>query len=147
VLLIQRRLYQASLEHLARLPADGQNHSQALSVQCGDAVGLGQREKAERAANRILQAPDLAEANVTSILPILTQRKGAPLAVMLLEGLVARQLASFDSLQSLGLLYKRSGQLAKARRTLEAVAQLRPGSVPNVLDLARLAEEQSVNPI
>ena len=142
VLLMQEGLYRTSLDHLARLPAEAQNHSQALSAQCGDYAGLGQRDKAERAANQMLHSADLAEADVTSILPILTSRKDSSLALVLLQGLVARQLASFDSLQSLGLLYKSTGRLAEARQTLEAAAQLQPSSVPNLLELARVTDEQ-----
>jgi len=52
LLLMQKGLYRASLNHLARLPAEAQNHSQALSVQCGDYAGLGQGDKAEQAASR-----------------------------------------------------------------------------------------------
>jgi len=142
VLLMQKGLYRASLDHLARLPAEAQNNSQALSAQCGDYAALGQRDKAERAANQMLHSADLAEADVTSILPILGNRKDSSLALMLLQGLVARQLASYDSLQSLGLLYKSTGRLAEARQTLEAAAQFQPNSVPNLLELARVADEQ-----
>lgn len=142
VLLMQKGLYQASLNRLARLPVEAQNHSQALSVECGDNAALGQRDKAEQAARQMVRSADLAEADVTSILPILAYRKNTSLAVTLLQGLMARQLASFDSLQSLGLLYKSAGRLAEARQTLEAAAQLQPGSVANLLDLARVAEEQ-----
>jgi len=142
VLLMQKRLYGASLNHLSRLSAEARNRSQALSAQCGDYAGLGQRDRAERAAEQMLHRADLAEADVTSILPFLVSRGDTPLALQLLQGLVARQLASFDSMHSLGLLYKSAGRLAEARQTLEAAAQLQPGSVPNLLDLARVAEDQ-----
>ena len=142
VLLMEKRLYTASLGHLAMLPAEAQNHSQALSVQCADYAGLGQRDKAERAADQMLHRDDLAEADVTSVLPILASRKDASLALKLLQGLAARQLASFDSLHGLGLLYKNAARLAEARQTLEAAAQLQPNSVPNLLDLARIAYDQ-----
>ena len=142
VLLMQKGLYGASLNHLAKLPAEAQTHSQALSAQCGDYAGLGQRDKAEQAANRMLHSADLAEADVTNILPILAYRKDTSLAVMLLQGLAARRLASFDSLRNLGLLYKSTGRLAEARQTLEAAAQVQPGSVRNLLDLARVADDQ-----
>ena len=142
VLLMQKGLYPASLNRLNKLPAEAQNRAQALSVKCGDNAGLGQDEKAEQAAKQMLGSADLAEANVTSILPILANRKNHALAATLLEGLKARQLASFDSLESLGLLYKSMGRLAEARQTLEAAAPLQPGSVPNLLNLARVADEQ-----
>jgi tetratricopeptide (TPR) repeat protein len=142
VLLMQKRFFRESLHHLALLPMEAQNHSQALSVQCADYAGLGQREKAEKTADQMLRSADLAEADVTSILPTLTSRKDTSLALKLLQGLEARQLASFPSLHSLGLIYTSAGQLAEARQTLEAAAQLKPDSVPNLLGLARVAVEQ-----
>jgi tetratricopeptide (TPR) repeat protein len=142
VLLMQKRLYAASLRHLAKLPAEAQSLSQALSVQCGDYAGLGQGGKAETAAEQMLHKVDLAEADVTSILPILTSRKNTPLALKLLQGLAARRLASFDSLHTLGLLYRSAGRPEEARQALEAAAQLQPSSAPILLDLARVAEDR-----
>lgn len=142
VLLMQKRLYAASLGHLAKLPAEAQSLSQTLSVQCGDYAGLGQAGKAETAAEQMLHKVDLAEADVASIVPILMSRKDTPLALKLLQGLAARHLASFDSLHTLGLLYRSAGRLEEARQALEAAAQLQPSSVPNLLDLARVAEDR-----
>jgi tetratricopeptide (TPR) repeat protein len=127
---------------LARLPAETQSHPQALSIRCGDNAGLGQRVKAEEAAQQMLRSAGLAEADVTSILPILASRKETSIALELLQGLAARRLASFDSLCSLGLLYRDAGRFAEARQTLEAAARLQPDSVPNLLDLARVADDQ-----
>jgi len=141
-LLMQKRLFTQSLHHLAKLPAEARTHAQALSVECADYAGLGQRERAERTADEMLRSADLAEADVTSILPSLTSPKDTPLELKLLQGLEARQLASFASLHSLGLLYKNAGQLAEARRTLEAAAQDQPNSVPNLIALAQVAAGQ-----
>jgi tetratricopeptide (TPR) repeat protein len=143
VLLMQKGLYAASLQHLATLSKEAQSHSQALSVRCGDYAGLGQIANAERSADQLLQSSDLADADVTSILPVLGSRKNSSLALKLLEALAARRLASFDSLHSLGLLYKGAGRLPEARQTLEAAAAFQPNSVSNLLDLARVAEAQS----
>ncbi|HMD86866.1 MAG TPA: tetratricopeptide repeat protein [Terriglobia bacterium] len=142
VLLMQKRLYGESLQRLAKLPAEAQDHSQALSLRCADYAGLGQGDKAELAADKLLRSSDLAEADVTSILPILASRQGTSLALKLLRGLEARQLASFDSLHSLGLLSRSAGRLGEARQALEAAAQLQPNSVPALLDLARVADDQ-----
>jgi tetratricopeptide (TPR) repeat protein len=90
----------------------------------------------------MLRSSDLAEADVTSILPILASRQETSLALKLLQGLEARRLASFDSLHSLGLLSRSAGRLAEARQALEAAAQLQPNSVPVLLDLARVADDQ-----
>ncbi len=63
----------------------------------------------------------------------------------LLEALNARRLASVDSLRTLATLYKGARRLQEARDTLEKVAQLEPTSVANLLDLARVANEQNDN--
>jgi len=146
VLLMQKKEYASSLRHLARLPSEVQSHPQTLSVECGDYAGLGQLDKAARVADQMLGSAGLAEADVTSILPVLASRENAALAIKLLQGLVTRQLASFESLRSLGLLYQSVGRLGEARQTLESAAQLRPGSVPNLLDLARVANAQKDYP-
>ena len=142
LLLMRKGLYAESLRHLTMLPAEAQNRSQALSVLCGDYAGLGQSDKADRVADQMLHSADLAEADVTSVLPVLVSRKDTSPALELLQGLVARRLASFDSLHSLGLLFRSAGRLAEAHQTLEAAAAVQPNSVPNLLDLARVAYDQ-----
>jgi tetratricopeptide (TPR) repeat protein len=142
VLLMQKGLYAESLRRLARLPAEAQEHSQALSVRCGDYSGLADDNRAEQAADRVLRSADLVEADVTAILPIVAPRKDTSLAFRLVQGLQSRHLDSFNSWRRLGLLYKGAGRLDDARRALEAAAQLQPESVPTLLDLARVANDQ-----
>jgi len=141
-LLMQKGLYSLSLRHLYQLPGGAQDRSQALSVQCGDFVGSGDEPKAAEVASRMLQSPDLAEADVVSLLPLLARDKNTWLAVKLLEGLKGRNLATVNSLTSLGLLYKQQGQLRGAREILDEAAQLSPNSVPLLLDLAQVANDQ-----
>ena len=142
VLLMQKGLYAPSLQRLAKLPSEAQEHSQALSVRCGDYAGLAQSDRAEQAADRMLRSADLVEADVISILPIVASRKDTSLAFKLVQGLESRHLDSFNSWRSLGLLYKGAGRLEDARKALEAAAQLQPESVPALLDLARVANDQ-----
>jgi len=142
LLLMQKGLYTQSLRCLSSLPANGQNRSQALSVQCADEAGLGSAAKAEAVADRMLESPDLAEADVVSLLPALARHKNTPLAVKLLEGLNSRNLATANSLTSLGLLYRQQGRLEDARRALNQAAQFPPISVALLLDLAEVADEQ-----
>jgi tetratricopeptide (TPR) repeat protein len=142
VLLMQKGLYAPSLRRLANLPPGAQSRSQALSVLCGDDAGLSQEPKAEEAASRMLQSPDLTEADVTSLLPVLARSKDTALAVKLLEGLRQRNLASVNSLTSLGLLYQQQGRLEDARKTLDEAAQIPPNSVALLLDLAHVADDQ-----
>jgi tetratricopeptide (TPR) repeat protein len=62
--------------------------------------------------------------------------------VKLLEGLEARNLASYESLCALGLLYREQGRPAPARAALEKAAQLKPDAASPLLDLARVAYDQ-----
>jgi len=142
LLLMKKGLYTASLRCLSRLPAEAQERSQTLSLLCGNNAGLGQVDKAEQAADQMLQNADLAEEDVTTILPILASRNDATLASKLVEGLESRHLATFASWRSLGLLEKDAGRLEAARKALETSAQLQPNSVPTLIDLARVADDQ-----
>lgn len=146
VLLMQKGFYAPSLQYLDRLPAEAQEHSQGLSVRCGDYAGLGEGDKAARAVDQILQSADLVEADVTSILPILATKKYTALALSLLQGLESRRLASVHSLYSLGSLYEEAGRLEEARSTFEAAAQLQPNSVPTLIALAQVANRQKDYP-
>src|SRR2546427_497258 len=60
-----------SLEHLARLSPTDQERPSALAVRCADHAGRGERAEADRAAERLLGRPDLAEGDVQPILPTL----------------------------------------------------------------------------
>ncbi len=142
VLLMQKGLFSLSRQHLSKLPPGAQDHSQALSVSCGDYAGSGEEAKAETTADRMLQSPDLAEADVVSLLPLLGRLRNTSLAVRLLEGLRQRNLTTASSLTSLGFLYKQLGRLDDARKALEQAAQIPPNSVPLLLDLAHVADDQ-----
>jgi tetratricopeptide (TPR) repeat protein len=142
LLLMQKGLYPLSLQHLSKLPAGAQDRSPALSIRCGDDAGSGEERKAEDVADRMLRSPDLAEADVVSLLPLLARHKNMPLAIRLLEGLNQRNLSTVNSLTSLGLLYRQQGRLDEARKVLDEAAQIPPNSVPLLLDLAEVADDQ-----
>jgi len=141
-LLMQKGSYAASLRHLANLPAGAQDRTQALSVRCGDEAGLGNESQAEQAAERMLHGPDLAEADVVSLLPVLARHQNVAFEIKLLEGLKQRDMAGVNSLTSLGLLYKQQGRLEEARQALDQAAQIPPASVPLLLHLAQVANDQ-----
>ena len=142
VLFMQKERYASSLQHLSKLPPDVQARSQVLSVRCGDYAGFGEEAKAAEVADQMLRSPDLAEPDVTMLLPLLARQKKTALAVRLLEGLEKRELVSFASLHSLGLLYRQEGRLEEARRVLLQAAQMQPVSVPVLLELAQVANDQ-----
>jgi len=139
VLLQVRKEFARSLEHLARLPPVDQERPTALAVRCADHAGRGERAEADRAAERLLARPDLAEADLQPILPTLAEHGRQDLALRLLEGLCARGRASGDGLQRLGLLYEGEQRLGDARQAFEEAARARPSAVDVLLDLARVA--------
>jgi tetratricopeptide (TPR) repeat protein len=139
----RRQSFESSLRRLSRLPDNARGRPQALAVQCADDAGLKKQAEAESAADQLLKHPDLAEADVLQIVPILETLRDDTLLEKLLEGLETRQMASATSLHQLALLYQQHGKLAPARATLEKVAQLQQSvSVPLLLELARVADQQ-----
>jgi tetratricopeptide (TPR) repeat protein len=139
---MRKGAYQASLDHLSRLPAKIQNSAQALSVSCADYAGLGRSERANEMAGRLLAHPDFSELDVSAILPALTSSRRDDLSVALLEGLRKRQPLSPALARHLGLAYEQTGKLAEARATLEtSVGGDRP-SAALLVDLARVAHKQ-----
>jgi len=141
VLLQARGEFQNSLEHVARLPDAQQRWAQVLAVRCADEAGLGHRAESDQAANALLAHPQLAEADVLSILPVLSGHERNDLALRLLEGLRSRGLASGEALQRLGAAYEAAGRLDTAREALEASAAATPAPVPILMELARVARE------
>jgi len=142
VLLEQRGSYRESLEHLSRLASAEQERAQVLSLRCADQVGLGERSQADAEAAHLLANPGLTEADVISILPTLEAHQRDDLEVQFLGALVDRRLASFTTMHRLGLVYKRLGQLDRARAILEKEAEGQPNSVSPLIELARVADQQ-----
>jgi tetratricopeptide (TPR) repeat protein len=141
-LLMRQGAYQASLDHLSRLPAEIRSSAQALSVSCADYAGLGSRERAVEAAEQLRAHPEFSEPDALTILPALTAARRDDLVVRLLEGLGERQPLSPEMMRHLGLAYERTGKLVEARAALErSVTGDRP-SVPLLVELARIAHGQ-----
>jgi tetratricopeptide (TPR) repeat protein len=141
-LLMRKGSYQASLDHLSRLPEKIQESAQVLSVSCADYAGLGRIERAGEMAKRLIAHPDFSEPDVSAILPALTRSKRDDLSVELLEGLRKLRPLSPELTRRLGLTYEQTGKLAEARATLEqSVSGNRP-SASLLVDLARVAHKQ-----
>jgi tetratricopeptide (TPR) repeat protein len=134
--------YAESLAHLRRLPADTPEGPGSLGVRCIDSAGLRDEPAARDAAARLLKHPDLAEADVASIVPSLERAGGRAVAIALLEGLPSHGLASVATLRLLAAAYETDNELPKARETFEGAA--RAGGVTSavLLDLARVAFKQ-----
>jgi len=141
-LLMRKGSYQASLDHLSRLPAKNRESAQVLSISCADYVGLGRGERASEIAKRLIAHPDFSEPDVSAILSVLTGDGRDDLSVELLEGLRRRQPLSPAMTRQLGMAYEQTGKLAEARATLEQSASGNRPSAELLVDLARVARKQ-----
>jgi tetratricopeptide (TPR) repeat protein len=141
-LLMREGKYQASLDHLSRLPANVQDTAQVLSISCADFAGLGNYERANERAQRLLAHPDFSEPDVIAILPALTTDRGAELIIGLLEGLQKRQPLSSELMRHLGLAYEQAGKLVEAREQLEKSSAGERPSVALLVALSRVAHKQ-----
>lgn len=134
--------YQDSLNHLAKLPPEAQRRAPAIAVALGNYAALQDSSRTDAAAKGLLASPDLSEADVLQILPLLTERHRHALAIELLEGLERRGAASPATAGRLAALYEEAGNLSEARRRYEAAARAAPGGLQPLLDLARVAYKQ-----
>jgi len=142
LLLGRLKAFRQSLSHLARLQAADQEKAQALSIRCADLAGLGERSQANAAAAQLLNRPELSEADILLVLPVIEGARWGDLEQRLLEGAVRRQVAGFDVFQALGRLYQQRNQWVDARVTLEKAAQARPQSAETLMELAGVADKQ-----
>jgi len=132
-------VYADSLAHLARLPAEYQQRSQALALACADNAALGKGALAQAAGTRLLASGDLAEADILPIVPVLVNSHSGVLAAQLLEGLTRRGLASVEAQRQLAGIYETNGRFQDARTTLEKSLAGEPPSSAALSQLARLA--------
>src|ERR1700722_4468985 len=130
LLLLLRGSPQASLHHLAGLPAGAGERSQGLALRGAAAAALGRREKANATAQELLSSPELAEADIGTILPVLARHQLTDLQIRLFEGLAARGLASAQTLQRLALFCENAGRLKEARSNLQTVGSGQAANAP-----------------
>ena len=134
--------YRVSQSHLSHLPVEAQQRPQVLALRCGNLAALGELQQATEAGRNLVATPDLSEADVVGILPVLEKPSTIGLRQILLEGLAERNLASSAVLRQLGLLYEDQQQFERARRSLEAAAKEAPKLVDVLIDLARVTHKQ-----
>lgn len=128
-----------SLVMLDRLPQEIAARPPVLAVRAAASVGCGQAEAARAAVAALVAHPELAEADVLMVLPSLASAEGEAMAIVMLEGLDRRSLASVRTLETLASLLGRAGRVADARQALERAVRLEGPSVPLLLALARTA--------
>jgi tetratricopeptide (TPR) repeat protein len=136
-------LFQPSLDRLSHLPEAARQRPQALALICADHASMKNTRLAQEACDRLLQQPDLVEADVITVVPALLAQRQNDIVIRLLAGLDLRGLASPKTQHQLGLLYEQQGELNAARTTLEKLTQ-NQGAVPASLlnELARVAYKE-----
>ena len=97
--------YEPSLKLLSTLPEIARQRPQTLALGLADYAGLKNQGRAEEKITRLLLHPELVEADVVTVLPILLAEHNEKLAVQLLAGLEHRGLASAVAIHQLGLLH------------------------------------------
>jgi tetratricopeptide (TPR) repeat protein len=142
VLKMQQGAFSDSLSHLLSLPAGDRRKAQVLAIICADHARLGAPGAAAKDADRLISAPELVEADVLPVIPVLSAHRELPLAVRIMEGLEQRHLATAHGLEQLGILLEQSGQLQKARNSLNAAAREETGAARPLIELARVANRQ-----
>ena len=134
--------YKTSMLHVQQLPVAEQQSAPVIAVVCANHAGLGNRAQADEHGAKLIAHPDLSEADVLTILPILEAKQREDLLGKLLAGLIAAQKASPEIFYRAGLLAEKQMQLANARAYLEKASGPEPPSVALLLALARVAHKQ-----
>jgi tetratricopeptide (TPR) repeat protein len=111
--------FASSLRHLNRLPENARRKAAALALRCADQAALGEVSQAEASGKELLAAADLTEADVLTVVPVLTRHKRLQLATALVEAVDSRGIVTAAGLDQLATLYEGSGEFKKARTTLE----------------------------
>lgn len=137
--------YRESLEHLGKLSPEARGKIGAVALACGDAAGLGPRDRAEDAARALAGHPDLTEQDAETCVPPLRAAKRADLIEELLAAAARHQDLSAAGLRLMGLAQEGEGKLADARATLEKAFAGDPKSVDILEDLARVAKAANDN--
>ncbi|MDX2152156.1 MAG: tetratricopeptide repeat protein [Bryobacteraceae bacterium] len=119
-----------------RLPPAIRTRPHAQAIACAAHAGLGNPAQATAIARRIAAAPDLAEADIDPVIPVLWKLRATEPAYILLDALHRRSLASAASRRRLALLEEEKGEYARARAVLE---QIQPVTPDLLVELARLA--------
>ncbi len=131
--------FAASRAMLAKLPEDVRQRPQALAVLAADLTGMGDTAAARVAVDALAAHPALTEADVLAVLPALPVSSADAVAILMLDALDRRGLASPRALQALATVYSRESRFADARRVLEKAVAAEGASAPLLMDLAGTA--------
>lgn len=138
-LLALDRQFAASRAMLDRLPEEVRQRPQALAVLAADLAGLGDTATARVVVDALAAHPALTEADVLAVLPAVPIGPGDGVAVLMLDALDRRALASPRALQALATIHVRAARFAEARQALERAVAAGGASAPLLMELARTA--------
>lgn len=94
--------FRKSLAHLNRLPLPDQARRPALALRCADEAALGNAAASLKAAEQMLKDPELEEADITPILPVVA--RNGQVTLRLLEGIEGRGFATVETRSALATL-------------------------------------------
>jgi tetratricopeptide (TPR) repeat protein len=131
--------FAASRALLERLPAEFRERPQVLALLAADLAASGDSNAARKAVASLAADSRLTEADVLAALRILPAGSGDDVALLMLEALDRRGLASAVALQSLAALHARANRFADARVLLDRAVTMGGPSAAILVDLARAA--------
>jgi tetratricopeptide (TPR) repeat protein len=133
--------FAASRAMLARLPEQVRQRPQALAVLVVDLTGMGDAAAGRAAVDVLAKHPALTEADVLAVLPALPIGS-SDAAILMLDGLDRRGLASPRALQALATIYSRESRIDDTRRVLERAVAADGATAPLLMELAGAAVKQ-----
>jgi tetratricopeptide (TPR) repeat protein len=131
--------FAASRVMLAKLPEDVRQRPQALAVLAVDLSGQSDAATARVVVDALAAHPALTEADVLTVLPAVPSGPGDSVAILMLDALDRRGLASPRALQALAMIYVGGARFAEARHALERAVAAGGATAALLMELARTA--------
>jgi tetratricopeptide (TPR) repeat protein len=139
---LEKGAFADSLAHLRRMSATELQRPRAQAILCADLAATGHLDTARFDAASLLPMPELSEADLLPAIDALAAHDQVPFAIVLLQGLRRRGLASPSSTEELGELEESQGKLKESRKLLEEAARDEPENVTLLMRLAEVANSQ-----
>lgn len=141
VLLVNAHHPRQAWQHLHRLPADAQQHSQVAAVACSIQAVLHDPQT-EACVRHWLALSDFSPQDAVAALPFFHAAGAAVPERMVLQALAARNALTPTQQERLAALDEQQGDDADARALLDHLAVSRPHPFPLLMQLAEIADRQ-----
>lgn len=139
---LEQGMFVDSLAHLVQIPKADIERPRAQALFSADLAATGHPNRAKRVAGALLAKPGLEEIDLLPAISALAAHHDIHFAILLLEGLRQRGLASMRSLEELSALEESAGNLKEARSALDDAAREKPDDVHLLMRLADLADQE-----